>query len=354
MKHKFCQVVQFVFKFGCFLVVVGMISVWLKKYLKDEDLCLVDYVSFKNNTKIEHPLLSFCFMHPFIDQNLEEFGVNSNAYLNHLKATPFIENLTKIDFRNVTINLKDYYLSTGISYWNGEHSFIDADMHPAFIGFWYDQFMKCFSVDSKELNMPDVKFLIHQFKLDFLPYLKQTIAIFHGRHQFLLSDSGKIISSDENASNGTSIILTIAKVEILQRRYKRSSPCVMNGKNWDELALLKHTRDIGCSAPYHASNPTFSTCTTSNETKGWYKMVPTVKSNRDDQPCQVMPRITTDVFNGRLHMEKEIEIVIGFPPEAKVITQSRAVDVGALIGNIGDYIGLFLGMLYLFIILIFS
>ena len=43
-------------------------------------------------------------------------------------------------------------------------------------------------------------------------------------------------------------------------------------------------------------------------------------------------------------MHKELYIVIGYPREAKIITQSRAVDGNALIGNIGGYIGLFLGI----------
>ena len=34
------------------------------------------------------------------------------------------------------------------------------------------------------------------------------------------------------------------------------------------------------------------------------------------------------------------------PQLAKIITKSRAVDVHALIGNIGGYIGLFLGILH--------
>ena len=39
-------------------------------------------------------------------------------------------------------------------------------------------------------------------------------------------------------------------------------------------------------------------------------------------------------------------LTIQYPQKAKIITQSRAVDGNALIGNIGGYIGLFLGTIY--------
>ena len=74
-------------------------------------------------------------------------------------------------------------------------------------------------------------------------------------------------------------------------------------------------------------------------------MVPTVKSEENDLPCQVMPRITHDVAKGLNPMNKEFWLNIQYPRRAKIVTQSPAVDTNALIGNIGGYIGLFLGML---------
>ena len=92
MKPKFWETAQFVFKFCCFIVVVCMISVWFKKYLKDEDLCLVDYIDFKTTTEIEHPKLSLCYINPFIDQNFEKFGIDYNEYINHLRGDVFNKN----------------------------------------------------------------------------------------------------------------------------------------------------------------------------------------------------------------------------------------------------------------------
>ena len=63
MTQKFCEFVQYLFKLGCFIVVVYMISVWFKKYLKDEDLCLVDYTNFGNKScTITHVPFSRCWL----------------------------------------------------------------------------------------------------------------------------------------------------------------------------------------------------------------------------------------------------------------------------------------------------
>ena len=60
-----------------------------------------------------------------------------------------------------------------------------------------------------------------------------------------------------------------------------------------------------------------------------------------------MPRIDFDLIKGDNTRKEELMIIsLGYPEEVKIFTQSRAVNTDALIGNIGGYIGLFLGMLY--------
>ena len=47
----------------------------------------------------------------------------------------------------------------------------------------------------------------------------------------------------------------------------------------------------------------------------------------------------------------DIPIYVSYPDKWKIVTQSQLVDIHALIGNVGGYIGLFLGeMLYILIL----
>ena len=59
-----------------------------------------------------------------------------------------------------------------------------------------------------------------------------------------------------------------------------------------------------------------------------------------------MPRIDFELTEDLTNFKGHFTLTIGYPRQVKIITQSRAVDVNALVGNIGGYIGLFLGILY--------
>ena len=61
-------------------------------------------------------------------------------------------------------------------------------------------------------------------------------------------------------------------------------------------------------------------------------------------PCQGMSKIDYDYFDDSIPTTKGyLKIMIGYPEQVKIISQSQAVDVHTIVGNIGGYIGLFLG-----------
>ena len=68
-------------------------------------------------------------------------------------------------------------------------------------------------------------------------------------------------------------------------------------------------------------------------------------------PCQILAGTTykTDVYetdNATFDVRNLIGLMVSFPDKIKIITQSQEVDIQALIGYIGGYIGLFLGNIY--------
>jgi hypothetical protein len=184
----------------------------------------------------------------------------------------------------------------------------------------------------------------------FLRYVKpkpgKVLTIVHNRNQLLLGDSFNVLSLDSNGSDGISIGMLINKVEVFRRRNKPKEPCMTEWKKWDQLALLRYTKYVGCSAPYQKSLENISTCSTKKKMKEWSIFSPLAKNQKDYQPCIGMPRVDFE-FSKNLPRHKDIfMLTVGYPQQAKIITQSRAVDVDALIGNIGGYIGLFLGTFY--------
>ena len=62
-------------------------------------------------------------------------------------------------------------------------------------------------------------------------------------------------------------------------------------------------------------------------------------------PCVEIPQVLfkmTRVWAGRMFGFYPLQI--GYPKNIKLIAQHQGLDIHALIGNIGGYIGLFLGM----------
>ena len=89
-------------------------------------------------------------------------------------------------------------------------------------------------------------------------------------------------------------------------------------------------------------------CTTRKEIAD--SMYETVKMRRTygKEPCEEMINLAYEVMgiNPRAVYPENLKVIYSYPASAKVIHQVRSIDLHALIGNIGGYIGLFLGKNY--------
>ena len=128
--------------------------------------------------------------------------------------------------------------------------------------------------------------------------------------------------------------------------------------SFDELVLSKHVETVGCRAPYLGLHPTFPICNTQEkiiEGKYEYK---DVRNKYYPKACVrtsklgIHAKAMTHTKDGYVD---HWNLMIIYPEEVRLITQSKEIDVHTLIGNIGAYIGLFLGnILYLVILLLHS
>ena len=78
--------------------------------------------------------------------------------------------------------------------------------------------------------------------------------------------------------------------------------------------------------------------------------VTAVKNKYYSAPCKIISKIGLDLIEAEYSKSNEtmkygdtFTFWVGFPDQIKIITQSKAVDIHQFIGNIGGYIGLFLG-----------
>ena len=221
----------------------------------------------------------------------------------------------------------------------------------SFSGFNYGVYLKCFGMGTNNLHMSEVQFVAHEFNQsgilhDFDSSNGQVYAGFHYPNQYLLRIAVKFFRFDQTLNDGIVELFWITGVEILKRRNKHNEPC---NKEWmvlDEVSLQRHIAGAGCRAPYLAAYKQFPVCSTKTQIKQSYYDFDNAKNNLYFPPCIGLSKI--DFVHDRLasFLKDKFTLFITYPDKVKIITQSQKVDGHSVLGNIGGYIGLFLGMLH--------
>ena len=94
------------YKIFCVLISIALTWYWSCKYSKDEDTSLVSYTLYTQSKTIdEYPVLSFCFINPFLKERLKEYGIfDETKYLEFLEGNHFLPSFTKIPYENISYN----------------------------------------------------------------------------------------------------------------------------------------------------------------------------------------------------------------------------------------------------------
>ena len=348
------------FSILCFVCTFCMISFWCYKFSKDEDLCLVGYANFRENDFEALPVLSMCIRNPVIDRKLREINANINAssYLNFLKGELYDKEMANIDYSNVSITLLDHHIIYEFVWKNGSETHytptnitgqkIDS---VTYNGVWYSWFFKCFGLNLNPYNVGNINFVRAWFNQTIFPggvrpRYKGFLIIFHHIHQVLQSARNvKHNWATRNDSKSYMMKFRLKNIEIIEQRNKPSKPCVEDSPDHDYLWLHDHVKALGCRAPYHIlTNDTAPICSNREKMKSAYFSLTDDDHNRYyPPPCRTMPDIDYTYEEREADGNGFFKVVI-FPTNSyKMITQSKAIDVQALLGTIGGYIGLFLG-----------
>ena len=328
MKSNLSNCIDILFKALCLSVVFVMIGYWLIKYFQDEDVCLVDYKPIKEANDIHYPEVSLCFQYP----------------------GPLYENISEINFTHLSINMTQYFLRTVVVWKNGSYlSVQEAKPYLSFSGFKYGSYLKCFSVLTPDLDWGEVKFIVHWYKIElyvnhFPASMEGVVARIHQPNQFLHTDDAQYLPSNMDVSEGVSLGILMTSFEVMKRRNKVMEPCMTNWNKFDEIYTTEHKREFRCSPPYFEPSTHFPICSDEKTIEDSRFEVSRIRSKPSYfPPCQGMSKIDYDFFNNFPMTKGFLKIMIGYPEQVKIITQSQAVDVHTIVGNIGGYIGLFLG-----------
>ena len=366
MMQKLSTLPSNVFKALCVLAAFFMVLFWVLKFHENEDVSAINFTSYDIHRNITYPEMSMCITEPFIYQNLLwnwEGNDTAKQYVWYLAGT--IEDTSRktyeqISFFNVTLNIFDYVESVRV--YKRNVAFLDPllcttlencpyiEFKNNFNGFFNGMVMRCFGFDVNLKVVGNVKALEVSFKQE-LPDILHTISRSGFSVNYLAFNyPGQVLKNTENYQpvwkNPGEILeylnVKISAVEILRRRNKNNDPCHDDWMHFDDMVLKKHHHTIGCVPPYHQSNK--SVCTTKTEMAASRYEINEIGNRYYPAPCEGMSNIvfTADEVPYNI-TDNRPRVYFTYPEKIKIIQQIKSVDVHSLIGNIGGYIGLFLG-----------
>ena len=360
----FCKVNTFkvAFKVVCLFVTAGMIVYWIAKYLKDEDISVVEYKLVENMTTAFRPEFTICFESPFIEDNLKDMhsNISSQKYLKYLSGDiPGDATYKNIDYENVTIQLFKHLLyvefrgdfSGGQKFKNCTNIYkcpfiILKNNLNAF--FESSIFNKCFGIKPVESYQSNIFGISMVFSRELRPIVEKVGNVYMGFNfpQQLLQDyMGGQYWTNLNTT-GYAEWFKITSVELLKRRNKHSQPCFTEWKDFDDLILKQHIKDLGCRAPYMSVYKHLNSCETQEKMKesiiDWQ-----FASKKYSTPCKTASNIGytfSPVATEIVYTDpSSLVIFLTYAKKIKIISQSRLIDGQALVGYVGGYVGLFLG-----------
>ena len=353
------------FKVTCLIVTAAMIVYWIDKYLKDEDLSVVEYRLVKDLEPAFHPEFTICFDTPLIEEKLNQISSNITAqkYLQYLKGTiPGDAKYRSIEYDNVTVKLSEH-----VSYFNLNGKFEDGDevkncpnMSKCSVGTIENNiniFMnkgskiyKCFGIKPEEPYVSGLNSIIITFAPQFRQLLPKLGAVYMGFNfpQQRLQDYPGSQYWNKPNKTGFADWFKVTTVELLKRRNKPSKPCSTKWKELDDWILKQHIEKIGCRAPYMKAYEDFPICDTETTMKqsafswtdpGLYP-IPCEGASNIGYPFSSLEIQASSLLDLSL-----LTLFVTYTNKIKIITQSRLIDEQALIGYIGGYVGLLLGII---------
>ena len=170
--------------------------------------------------------------------------------------------------------------------------------------------------------------------------------MFQIKNQFFLHKSIQVslVFLDQYKDTG----INMEKIEILKRRNSRHRKCSGDIENYDKNIVDEVLHKTECRPPYLQSHHPYSKCTAQKDIKAGKIDRLARKRARIPNACQRISEVR-ELIRNNIENSTTWTIGIAYPEEVKIIEQSKDVDVHSLIGNIGGYIGLFLGRITLLI-----
>ena len=348
---------------------MSMAVYWLYKYkVEDRDIAVLDLISLEEASEVEFPVISICTIYPFIEKRMKDISseINASSYLDYLKGNSIDDSFKTVDYDKVTLNLGDYFLFATEKWKNDPDTLINSSLvlrhKKIFSGFnENNRFFKCFTIEfdvSLNRHIKTIGFHYDRAKLladwsqdpegrpNWIPghdlgddWHHYKIK-FHRKGQFLIGEK-PLYSDHLDIDKIDYAEFWISELEVIERRNTNNKRCLSEESVYDQSILKKHTSIKGCRVPYLNVDNSFPVCNTTNDIKNAKLTFGKTKTIDHLKPCNRISKLKfEDSYTNKF---KDWSVYINFPEDVKTIVQSKEVDIHSLIGNVGGYLGLFMG-----------
>ena len=243
MKLTIQRSLRYFFALCCVFTTISICVYWVYEYRLDEDLSVITYRKFYEREHDVYPTVSLCFNNPFLRQHLTDSGVNESSYLGFLTGEYFSEEMLKINYENVTIDISNYVQGYMMYFSNGTRtvSQIDSEngidsikrltyvsyngIHGKTVGFF-----KCFALvipKVRDLLVFRIRISNNIFPNSIRPTYGTFRAVYHLPQQFLLSGANQQwIWPYREANESYKMRFVVGSNTIMIRRNKKDSRCI--------------------------------------------------------------------------------------------------------------------------------
>ena len=373
---------QLLFNFFCYLATISLLSYCVHMYIKNDDVSEIVYKEYNDDSQSPYPSLTLCFklkinLTKFELMNNQGYQISGSSYLNFLMGRYWDEKMLNISYDEVTESLKDYLV---LAKTFKDYSLIDTTSKflkgyrestlPTTFGTIY----KCLTFDMPNVIKQKVKFASIVFSTSlfpngFLPTNDQLLSSLHLPNEMLASAFATQWTWTPRSQSRTKCLqmqFTIKSMTLLRRRDKLKDVC-KNYPNFDENYKNAIMKKVGCRPPYWNSNINFTNCKSKKDLQLIAKYAFKGYSGSSDtenlvtKKCVELKKISFRFDENELNLnlmeqtnpelktiapgnENITQFFVVFEDAGiKEIKQLRAFGIESLVGNVGGYIGLFLG-----------
>lgn len=384
MKNLKFKVAYHICLLVCTSATIGFISLCLIKYALNDDVSQVTFQEFHTSEESLYPSITICLSSIFYKEKFKSYGegINISTYTDFMNGKYWDDRMLKVDYDRVTLNFSNYLM--GIGMWTpdwrfrqGEKYFLydhrkvvkqnstntnepnykTDDWKPVFYDSYRGVDEKCFTIDipympSQKVWTFGVVINSNIFPGGIRPYYYEFGVKAHYPGQLIDSKMNKYAWKERNtnASQYVSMRFKIEKLEVVKHRKTRNYHCNQKIKENDEMRIRSMFEDNGCKPPWYKEYEDVSVCKFKEKIKMFSKLNPT----RYVRACQSIHKILETYHEFEIlefwkqdwlnEVYSLFEVMLEFQDGTYMeIRQIRAYSIQDLVGDIGGYLGLFLG-----------